>query len=190
MVKVMLRVAIITLLCALPLIGNADEKRLEQANFPDQLMVDGEQLVLRNASVLNYLFVDVYSAALLAPADEPLADIAESPRPLHLELFYYREIDRSDVIKAAWVALERQYDQARLDSLRPGIDKLHATFTDIQPQDRYSLTLDRNQALSLKYNGKEIFQSDDAQLARAYVGIWLKDNGLSDKLRKRLLAER
>lgn len=190
MVKVMLRVAIITLLCSLPLASNASDKRLEQAGFPDNLIVDDKQLVLRNASVLNYLFFDVYSAALLTPVDEPLKDVVDSTNPLHLELFYYREIDRSDVIKAAWVALERQYDETKLNNLRAGVDKLHEAFGDIQTQDRYSLTLDRNQALSLKYNGKQIFQSDDAELARAYVGIWLRENGLSDKLREQLLAER
>lgn len=185
----MLRVLLISLLSLLPAIVSASEKRLEQARFPDTLEVDGQTLVLRNASVLNYLFVDVYSAALLTPANEPLDDLTSSSEPLHLELFYYRNINRDDVIKAAWVALERQYDTAQLARLRPRVDQLHATFTDIRPEDRYSLTLNRQQALSLKYNGKEIFQSDNAELARAYVGIWLKPNGLSDRLRKQLIAE-
>lgn len=184
----MLRAVIITLLCVLPLVANANSKRLDQADFPDTLEVDGELLILRNASVLNYLFFDVYSAALLTPAQAPLSSITDSQTPVHLELFYYRNIDREDVIKAAWVALERQYDAARLSQLRPGVDRLHATFTDIQPQDRYSLTLNSAHALSLKYNGKEVFQSDDPELARAYIGIWLRENGLSDKLRKQLIA--
>ncbi|WP_022962374.1 chalcone isomerase family protein [Halopseudomonas pelagia] len=184
----MLRVVIIALLCVLPLVADASNKRLDQANFPDTLEVDGEQLVLRNASVLKYLFVDVYSAALLTPAGAPLKTITETGTPLHLELFYYRNIDRADVIRAAWIALERQHGAARLAKLRPKIERLHDTFTDIQPYDRYSLTLDRHHALSLRYNGQEIFQTDDAELARAYVGIWLRENGLSDKLRKRLIA--
>lgn len=184
----MLRVIIVTLLCLASLSVNASNKRLDQANFPQTMTVDNVQLTLRNASVLNYLFVDVYSAALLAPAQADLSSITESGLPLHLELVYYRNIDREDVIKAAWVALERQYDPATLNRLRPGIDQLHATFTDIAPQDRYSLTLDSRHALSLKYNGQEVFQSDDTELARAYVGIWLRENGLSDKLRDRLVA--
>lgn len=185
----MLRAVIIALMCVLPLAANAASKRLDQANFPARLEVDGEQLLLRNASVLNYLFFDVYSAALLTPANTPLGNITESQTPVHLELFYYRHIDREDVIKAAWVALERQYNASRLAALRPGIDRLHAAFTDIKPQDRYSLTLNSAHTLSLKYNGREVFQSDDPELARAYIGIWLRKNGLSDKLRDQLLAE-
>lgn len=186
----MLRPVVILLLLALPLAVQANEKRLNQADFPQQLKIEEQQLVLRNAAVLNYLFVDVYSAALLAPPTAALNDLVSSEAPLHLELFYYRNIGRDDVIKAAWVTLERQYDSAELEQLRPGIDALHATFTDISPGDRYGLTLDSERNLSLQYNGEEIFQSDDEQLARAYVGIWLRENGLSERLRRQLIAER
>ncbi len=161
-----------------------------QPDFPERIDVDEQTLVLRNESLLRYLFVDVYSAALLTPANVSPATAVSERSPLHLELYYYRNIDRDDVIKAAWVALERQHDSATLDRLRPEIDELHATFGDIESGDRYSLTLSDNQALKLKYNGAVVFTSDNEELARAYVGIWLEENGLSDRLRQRLLAER
>lgn len=179
------------LICfALPLGVSANEKRLAQADFPDRLEVEGQELVLRNASVLRYLFIDVYSAALLTPPDQPLANPIMPGEPLHLELYYYRDIDRKDVIKAAWIALERQYDKQTLTQLRPGIETLHDTFTDIAAGDRYALTLDHKHALTLKYNGEMAFSSDNSELARAYVGIWLKENGLSDDLREKLTASR
>lgn len=182
---------LLLLICfALPLGVSANDKRLAQAGFPERLEVQGQELVLRNASVLRYLFIDVYSAALLTPPDQPLASPIMASEPLHLELYYYRDIDREDVIKAAWVALERQYDQQTLAQLRSGIEALHDTFTNITAGDRYALTLDEKHALTLKYNGKSIFSSDDRELARAYVGIWLRKNGLSDDLREKLTAGR
>lgn len=174
------------LCCILPLSVTANEKRLAEANFPQKMEVDGHELVLRNASLLEYLFVDVYSAALLTPPEQPLDNPIIPGEPLHLELYYYRDIGREDIIKAAWVALERQYDEQKLSQLRPGIEALHASFTDISAGDRYALTLDTNHSLSLKYNEEESFSSDDTELARAYVGIWLKENGLSDDLREKL----
>lgn len=176
--------------CLFPLGVSANEKRLAEADFPQRIEVGDQELVLRNASLLEYLFVDVYSAALLTPAQQPLESPITAGEPLHLELYYYRDIDREDVIKAAWVALERQYDEPTLDELRPMIDQLHATFTDISAGDRYALTLDAAHSLSLKYNGVESFSSENSQLARAYVGIWLRENGLSDDLRERLTATR
>ena len=180
----------LTLFLLLPSVAIASEKRLNQADFPQQMEVDGQTLVLRNASVLNYLFVDVYSAALLTPEEQALDQLPYSDNPMHLELFYYRSIARDDVIKAAWVALERQYDQATLTRLRPAINEIHQTFSDIQPEDRYSLTLDSQQQLSLRYNGDEIFTSTDPELGQTYIGIWLKENGLSDRRRNQLIAER
>ncbi|TVP90419.1 MAG: hypothetical protein EA348_06230 [Pseudomonadaceae bacterium] len=161
-----------------------------EPDFPESLEVDEQTLVLRNESLLRYLFVDVYSAALLTPADISPTNAVSERSPLHLELYYYRNIDRDDIIKAAWVALERQHDSGTLERLRPAIDELHATFGDIKSGDRYSLTLSDSQALQLSYNGEVVFTSDDEELARAYVGIWLEENGLSDRLRQRLLAER
>lgn len=179
---------LLLIICALPLATLASEKRIAEADFPSSLEVSGEELVMRNASVLEYLFVDVYSAALLTPAGQPLENPITPGQPLHLELYYYRDIDRDDVIKAAWVALGRQYEQATLAQLRPKVDALHDTFTDISAGDRYALTLDSDHALSLKYNDEEIFSSEDSELARTYVGIWLKENGLSDDLREKLTA--
>jgi hypothetical protein len=186
----MLTRILVLICCLLPLSAAANEKRLAEADFPQSIEVGDQELVLRNASVLEYLFVDVYSAALLTPPEQPLDNPITDGEPLHLELYYYRDIGREDVIKAAWVALERQYNEQTLNELRPEIDKLHATFTDISAGDRYALTLDAGHSLSLKYNGKESFSSDDKELAQAYVGIWLRENGLSDKLRKRLIATR
>lgn len=181
---------LLLLLClAIPMAVFASDKRLSEAGFPDRLEVGDQELVLRNASLLEYLFVDVYSAALLTLPAQPLETSIAAGKPLHLELYYYRDIDREDVIKAAWIALERQYDEQALAALRPDIERLHAAFTDIRAGDRYALTLDANHSLGLKHNGVEAFRSDDSELARTYVGIWLKENGLSDDLRRKLTAE-
>ncbi len=180
----------ILICCAMPLSLSANQERLAQADFPDRMEVDGQALVLRNTSVLRYLFVDVYSAALLTPPLQPLTIPIMVGEPLHLELFYYRDIDREDVVKAAWVALKRQYSQQTLSRLQPAINALHDTFTDIRAGDRYTLTLDAAHSLSLRYNGAESFSSSNSELARAYVGIWLSENGLSDDLREDLTASR
>ena len=186
----MIKRLLVSALVILPLSLSANEERLAQADFPERLEVEGQELVLRNASVLKYLFVDVYSAALLTPPGQPLANPITPGEPLQLELYYYRNIDREDVIKAAWVALERQYDELTLTRLRPGVDALHETFTDITAGDRYALTLDAQHRLTLQYNGAVSFSSEDSELAQAYVGIWLRKDGLSDNLREKLTAER
>lgn len=158
----------------------SEADRLRQADFPAQ----SHELVLKNQSVLVYLWADVYAAALYAPADINAKQAWDQQKPLRLELYYFRDIDRNDVIKAATATLERQQASARL---KPEIEKLHANFRDIRSGDRYALDFRPGRGLSLEINSEVVFSSRDDALARAYLGIWLAPKGLSDELRGKLL---
>lgn len=154
--------------------------RLKQADFPAQ----SQQLTLKNQAVLTYLWADVYAAALYTPSDVSAKQAWAQQKALRLTLYYFRDIDRNDVIKAATATLERQQTNARL---KPEIDKLHASFRDIRSGDRYALDFRPGRGLNLEINGQVVFSSRDDELARAYLGIWLAPKGLSDSLRDRLL---
>lgn len=171
-----------------PLLAD-DAKRLEQAAFPDTYPLDGETLQRKRQAVLVYLWVDVYAAAFYTPAALEPAQAVERQSAQRLELYYVRNIDRDDVIKAAWTTLERQHPPTTLQRLRTELDALHATFRDIKPGDRYALNHSPANSLSLERNGETVYRSANAELARAYLGIWLAPDGLSDTLRDTLLSE-
>jgi len=158
----------------------SDVDRLKQAGFPAQV----EGLALKNQAVLNYLWADVYAAALYAPADLSARQAWDQQKALRLVLYYFRNIDRADVIKAASATLERQQANA---GLNPEIARLHARFRDIRSGDRYALNFRPGRGLNLEINDQVVFSSSDDALARAYLGIWLAPEGLSDKLRDKLL---
>ena len=164
-------------------------ERLQEANFATTREFAQNSLERKNQSVLTYLWADVYAAAFYAPAQASARQAFTQPLNQRLELYYFRNIDSQDVIKAAWVTLERQHDAKTLDRLRPGLDALHATFRDIRPGDRYALNFNTDSGLTLEVNGKPVFTSQDQELAKAYLGIWLSPNGLSDSLRTNLLAD-
>ena len=154
--------------------------RLKQADFPAQ----SQQLTLKNQAVLTYLWADVYAAALYTPSDVSAKQAWAQQKALRLTLYYFRDIDRNDVIKAATATLERQQTSARL---KPEIDKLHASFRDIRSGDRYVLDFRPGRGLNLEINGQVVFSSRDDELARTYLSLWLAPNGLSERLRTRLL---
>jgi hypothetical protein len=164
-------------------------ERLQEANFSNTRALEQASLERKNQSVLTYLWADVYAAAFYAPAQVSAAQAFSKPLNQRLELYYFRNIDSQDVIKAAWVTLERQHDSDTLARLRPGIDALHATFRDIRPGDRYALNFSTDNGLTLEVNEQQAFNTQDTELARAYLGIWLSPKGLSDKLRTSLLAD-
>lgn len=170
------------------LFANARE-RLEEANFANTHLLEQRNLERKNQSILTYLWADVYAAAFYAPAHTSATQAVSEPLDQRLELYYFRNIDSQDVIKAAWVTLERQHDAVTLARLRPGLDALHATFRDIRPGDRYALNFSTDNGLLLEVNGQPAFSSQDKELAQAYLGIWLSADGLSEKLRTSLLAD-
>lgn len=149
--------------------------RLKQAGFPAQ----SHELALKNQVVLTYLWADVYAAALYAPADLRAKLAWQQQKALRLELYYFRDIDRSDVIKAANTTLERQRVSERL---KPEVEELHARFRNIRSGDQYALDFRPGRGLNLEINGAVVFSSGDAELAKAYLGVWLAPKGLSEKL--------
>ena len=166
-------------LCLLLLLSVAvqanETDRLRQAGFAAQ----SHGLALKNQVVLTYLWADVYAAALYVPAETSAKLAWEQKKDLRLELYYFRDIDRSDVIKAANTTLKRQQVSARL---KPEVDMLHARFRDIKKGDRYALDFRPGRGLNLEINGQVVFSSPDDGLAKAYLGIWLAPKGLSEGL--------
>ncbi|WP_460952582.1 chalcone isomerase family protein [Pseudomonas marginalis] len=176
-----MRHLVFCLMLMLSITAHANEAdRLKQADFPAQ----SQALVLKNQAVLTYLWADVYAAALYAPADLSAKQAWDQQKTLRLVLYYFRDIDRSDVIKAATATLERQQASA---SLKPELDQLHASFRNIRSGDRYALDFRPGRGLNLEINGQVVFSSRDDELARAYLGIWLAPKGLSDSLRSKLV---
>lgn len=165
-------------------------ERLTQAAFATTYQQDGSPLQRKNQVVLDYLWLDVYAAAFYSAAELSPRQALQQQTGQRLELYYFRDIVRSDVIRAAWLTLERQNTPAELQRLRDQVDALHATFHDIRPGDRYALNYSPHNGLSLERNGSTVFTSNNAELARAYLGIWLAPDGLSEQLRNELLSEK
>ncbi|WP_455884498.1 chalcone isomerase family protein [Pseudomonas spelaei] len=176
-----MRQLFVCLMLMLSITAQANEAdRLKQADFPARF----ESLALKNQAVLNYLWTDVYAAGLYAPQEASARQAWAQQQDLRLVLYYFRDIDRKDVIKAATVTLERQQASARL---KPELDQLHARFRNIRSGDRYALDFRPGRGLNLEINGQVVFSSPDVELAKAYMGIWLAPKGLSDSLRGQLL---
>ena len=170
--------------CALAWGNTAD--RLHEANFAAQ-WGQGPTLERKSQALLNYLFVDVYAAAFYAAPGISAQQAVDELSDQRLELFYFHDIDRTDVIKAATRTLLRQANPNQLRAAQPEIDRLHQSFTDIHQGDRYALTYTATAGLTLERNGQVIFTSKDKDLARLYLNIWLAPKGLSDNLREALL---
>ena len=167
-----------------------DTDRLREAGFAPQIDSAAARLQLKNQTVLEYLWLDVYAAAFYSESAVAPRQAVQEQSNQRLELYYFQNISRDDVIKAAWVTLERQQNPDNLKALKPELDRLHNNFRDIQPGDRYALLYSKADGMQLERNGQVVFSSPNSELAQVYFGIWLAPEGLSDDLRDALLADR
>ncbi|NVZ67475.1 chalcone isomerase family protein, partial [Pseudomonas gingeri] len=133
-----------TLACA-----NSNE-RLKEANFPARWSDGPQTLELKSQTVLTYLWADIYAAALYASPDISARQAFSEQRDQRLALYYFRDIDRSDVIKAASSTLQRQQTATTLARLKPQLDALHQSFKDIRQGDRYALDYRSGRGLDLE----------------------------------------
>lgn len=172
---------------ASPMVMASQADLLKQANFPVRLDGHTPPLERKNQAILTYLWTDVYAAAFYAEPSVSARQAAFTQAPQKLELYYLKDIDRQDVIKAANAALDKQQTPETMARLRPELDRLHGSFQNIVKGDRYDLAWDRTDGLTLIRNGKVIFASPDAELAKVYFAIWLAPDGLSADLREALL---
>lgn len=145
-------------------------------------------LVLRGEGVLRYaLFVDVYRARLYATPEVGPDRLLDPAVPKRLELTYLTEIERDLFVEAATTVLERQHPPETLARLRPGLDALHAAYRDVGPGDVYTLVHVPGVGAWLELNDQELHRFDDERLAQAYFGIWLGEDPISPKLKRKLL---
>ncbi len=170
-----------------PLAMASQADLLKKADFPARLDGQSPPLERKNQAILTYLWTDVYAAAFYAEPKVSAKQAAITQSPQKLELYYFRDIDRDDVIKAANAALDKQQTKETLARLRPELERLHRSFQDIKQGDRYDLSWDRSDGLNLTRNGHVIFASPDPELAKVYFAIWLAPDGLSTDLREALL---
>ena len=159
------------------------------AEFVERLVIDDSPLVLQGEGTASYLFWDVYDAALYAPAGATAAAIGAAEVPMSLVLEYHRDVRVADIRKATWKALDEQYEAAEREAIRPKIEAIQAAMIDVTDGDRYRLDwTPGSDRLVLRLNGETRFESGDAELARAYFGIWLAEPPLSETLRAALLS--
>ena len=185
----MRQMLIVLLLMCSTTLQAADSALLKQANFAAQWR-DGSQLMERKGQiVLTYLWADIYAAALFTPPGISPEQAFNEQRDLRLELFYLRDLDHSDITQASATILKRQHPATTLASLDAPLKKLQASFGNIKRGDRYALDYNPQRGLNVERNGAVIFNSQNQELAKVYLGIWLAPQGLPDKLRLALLAQ-
>jgi hypothetical protein len=133
--------------------------------------------------VATWMFMDIYQAKLYRPEGMSKQTALHDNAPLKLEFCYYKSITPDMFIQGANEALPAQLSA----SLRAEVDRLHASYQAVKPNDCYTLRYE-NAVTELLLNNKRVFQSSLPEFKQVYFGVWLGDNPLSEKLKASLMT--
>lgn len=157
-------------------------------DLPAQIILDGSPWARQGQGTATYLWFSVYDAALYAPAPLSPSNALEPDTARALLLSYRHKISAADIRKASNQVLQRQLSPTALSELKPALNALESAMQSVNPGDTYTLIW-QPPRLSLRFNNRSVFSIEDAALARAYFGIWLGSEPLSDTLKAELLTE-
>lgn len=134
--------------------------------------------------IATWMFMDIYQAKLYRPEGLGKQQALTDDAPLKLELCYYKSITPDIFVQGANESLSAPLTPA----LRAEVDRLHASYEAVKPNDCYTLRYE-NSVTELLLNQRVIFQSKLPEFKQVYFGVWLGEKPLSDKLKAALLAQ-
>lgn len=131
---------------------------------------------------LEWLFWDVYSSNLYTPSGQYQPDT-----PLALAIHYQMDIDKTSLLDAT----DEQWQHLKVESSlrKQWLMALGNIWPDITQGDNLTFVLQKNFG-RFYFNNKFIGQIDDAQLANAFIDIWLSKQTKYPKLRSKLIAQK
>ena len=181
-------IAIVAALALAPV--HADRVTSRGVDIPLEADVDGETVVLFGHGIARYARIfRVYVAALYGPEDTAPEDLLTSDVPRRLVITYLRDVGADDIRKATDVVLDEQYDDDERAELADRFDEFNALYRDVGDGDQYAYVyVPDGEESRLYFNGELQGTVTGEDFARAYLGIWLGENALSDSLRADLLA--
>lgn len=174
------------LLTAIPS-ANADV-RVSDVDFQPTVTVQNQTLVLNGAGLLRWKGIfKVYAAAHYRQFPELDFDLA-SDEWHRLELAYLRPISADAFVKATEAAFaEALPDGETFDQWNTRLTPFLAAYNAVDKGDRYALTVSADQ-FTLELNGRSLFASEDTEVGRRLLNVWLGERSAAPDLRDDLLA--
>ncbi|MGQ7847142.1 chalcone isomerase family protein [Granulosicoccus sp. 3-233] len=133
-------------------------------------------------SDMRWAFFKLYNVTLLT--DD--GTYASDDYPQALEIVYYRNIDRHDLINAT----RDQWQQLGIPENRfqPWLATLAELWPDIRKHDTLRLEVDASGANRFLHNGQAIGSVDDPDFSMSFLAIWLSVDTSRPDIRHKLIG--
>ncbi len=137
-----------------------------------------KQWPLRGQGEVRYLkMIKVYDIGLYSPSQVTAENILEPNISKCLKLDYRVGLTVDKFKLATSKILKRQHSPEFLAKIKNPLDKLQKAYKAVEKGDSYTLCYNgKNQIMQLTINDENLVEIKSAELAKAYLGIWLSKN--------------
>ena len=136
------------------------------------------------SSDMRWTVFKLYNITLLTNSGEYQPD----DYPQALEIRYYRDIDKEDLVKATgdqWAKLGIPSSKREL-----WLPELLAMWPDIKANDRLRIEVDKEGANTFFFNDEPIGAVNNIEFSQAFLDIWLSPKTSRPDLRRKLIGGR
>ena len=143
---------------------------------------------LRGKGEVHYLkMIKVYDASLYSPQRVTPENILKANVSKCLQLDYSVNLSPDKFRLATSKILQRQHGADFLREIKIPLENLQKAYKAVNKGDVYRLCYDgKTQKIRLNLNANKLVEIQSAELARAYLGIWLSANKpISESLYRR-----
>ncbi len=148
---------------------------------------------LRAEGQVRYLkFIKVYDVKLYSPVALSPKTILKPDVSKCLKLDYAVDLDVTKLRLATEKILRRQHPATYLNKIRQPLEQLQGAYKNVKKGDSYQLCYDgQSRKMRLELNNNRLVEIQSADLAKAYLGIWLSGNKpISGPLYNRLFSQK
>ena len=156
--------------------------------FEGSKQLAGQTLPIHGVGLLEYVMLDLYTAALYAPSQFATVDSVLDNVPKSLVLHYHRMIKKEWMIEASRDRIKKN-PANNAEALESRLKQLDRAYQKVNKGDRYELRYEPGVGTSLILNGKLQATIEGEDFQRAFFGIWLSEIPLNKKLRDKLLTQ-
>ncbi len=137
-----------------------------------------KQWPLRGKGEVRYLkMIKVYDISLYSPSVLKAETILDPNVSKCLKLDYAVNLSVDKFRLATTKILNRQHNPEYLEKIKSPLEAFQQAYKPVKKGDSYSLCYNgRNQLMRLDLNNKNLIEIKSAELAKAYLGIWLSKN--------------
>lgn len=172
--------------------GGATAREVASVEFPEQVRVDGETLILNGAGIRKKFFVSVYAAGLYltAPAGSAEAALTVAPPKRVTMHFLHREVGR-DKLRDSWRdGFDENLDAASRKPLEAELQKFIGLFPDLHAGDTVQLDQLGDGSTEVRIKGALVGHFAQAGFFNALLQVWLGEAPADRSLKKALLEGR